>query len=789
MTSSEVDAEVAVAHADAPDRPRIEVLGVRHHGPGSARSVLAALAELHPDVVVIEGAPELDALVETAGHPDLVPPVAALVYAVDAPRRASFYPLATFSPEWVTLRWARERDIPVQFADLPATHTLTETDADTSTQTADSAPDGDLLDEEQTADLKAGPGRDVIATLASAAGYDDPERWWEDAVEHRAGSSIATFVAIREAMAELRAHDPRTDDLENQRREASMRRVLRAVLKGGAKRVAFICGAFHAPAVHPDAWPPAAQDNKLLSGLSRTKVATTWVPWTADRLSFASGYGAGVTSPGWYQHLFVSWQNDEEVVSSWLTRTARALRAEGMDAAPATVVEAVRMADALGAVRGRPSVGLSELVDATQTVLCEGSTVPLALIDKRLIIGEELGRVPDTVPLTPLAQDLARHQRSLRLKPTPTLTTVTLDLRKESQLDRSVLLHRLRLLGIEWGTETDAGRSRGTFKEAWDLCWEPEYAVALIEAGLYGTTIAAAATAKVTELVENAPDLATLGRLVSECLTADLPAALAAAVDMLAERTARQHDTLALLATIEPLARTRRYGDVRGADTSRVAAVLATVVTRASVSLRAACSSLDDDAALAMRAALDSAQRGIALVDEAELTTTWRAALQAVAADDRIHGAIAGRTNRLLLDAGDLEATETSRRLARRLSTGADPVAAASWLDGFLEGDALLLLHDRELLRIIDEWVSTVGEDTFEDLLPLLRRTFSQFDKPARRQIGTRLRQPGAVEAAIQATIGDLQHAMPAALRVLDLLGLTPAAQTNGSDETQDGVR
>ena len=84
----------------------IEVLGIRHHGPGSARSVAEALAELEPDLVVIEGAPELDALLPLAGDPDLVPPVAGLVYAVDNPRRAAFYPLAVFSPEWVAMRWA-----------------------------------------------------------------------------------------------------------------------------------------------------------------------------------------------------------------------------------------------------------------------------------------------------------------------------------------------------------------------------------------------------------------------------------------------------------------------------------------------------------------------------------------------------------------------------------------------------------------------------------------------------------------------------------------------------------
>jgi hypothetical protein len=550
--------------------------------------------------------------------------------------------------------------------------------------------------------------------------------------------------------------------------------VLRAVVKDGASRVAFVCGAFHGPAVHPDSWPPASHDNRLLTGLPRAKVAATWVPWSADRLSTASGYGAGVTSPGWYQHLFVSWQRDDEVVASWLTRTARELRAEGMDAAPATVVEAVRMADALAAVRGRPSVGLSELVDATQTVLCEGSALPLALIDRRLVVGEELGRVPDTVPLTPLAQDLTRWQRSLRIKPSPSVSTVTLDLRKEAQLARSVLLHRLRLLGIPWGTEADAGRSGGTFKEAWQLSWDPEYSVALIEAGLYGTTVHAAAAAKVTELAEQAPDLAALGSLVSECLTADLPDALAAVVDTLADRTARQHDTLALLTAVEPLARTRRYGDVRGADTTRVAGVLHTVVTRTSVGLRAACSSLDDDAALIMRAAVDSAHRGIALVDQDDLTEPWRAALLQVAADDRVHGAVAGRANRLLLDAGALDAATTGRRLARRLSLGADAVAGAAWLDGFLEGDALLLLHDRDLLRIVDEWVADVADDTFEDLLPLLRRTFSQFDRAARRQIGTRLRQPDRNETRAQPST-DLDRGLPAARRVAELLGLSRA--------------
>ena len=756
----------------------IEVLGIRHHGPGSARSVVGALAELEPDLVVIEGAPELDALLPLAGHPDLVPPVAGLVYAVDAPRRAAFYPLAVFSPEWVAIRWAVQHGVEVRFADLPAVHSLAER-PEPAEQAEQADPEVDADDAETPAAGVPTHPPDAIGTLARAAGYDDPERWWEDAVEHRDTSSLQRFAAIREAMAEVRAADGYAEhDLDNQRREAAMRRVLRAALKEDHARIAVVCGAYHAPVLHPDAFPTLAADNALLTRLPKTKVAVTWAPWTADRLAVASGYGAGVTSPGWYQHLFVTWAEEDPgsdlVVASWLTRVARALRDEGLPAAPASVVEAVRMAEALAAVRGRPSVGLTELNDATQAVLCEGSEVPLRLVHRRLVVGEALGTVPDEAPMVPLARDLDRLQRSLRLRPSASETTVVLDLRKEAQRDRSVLLHRLRLLGVPWGTPADTGRTTGTFKEGWALAWQPEFAVALVEAGLYGTTVLGAATALVAERAAKAADLGALGALVERCFLADLPEALSEVVTALAVQTARQQDVVALLEAIEPLARTRRYGDVREADTTLVADVLDTVVARASVDLRPGCASLDDDAAARMRQAVDAAQRGISLV-EAE-PPVWREALLAVAADDGIHGLVSGRVNRILLDLGLLGTDDVARRLSRRLSVGTAPAAGAAWLDGFLEGDMVLLLHDQELLRIIDDWVTAVDETTFEDLLPLLRRTFSRFEAAERRRLGTRLRNRDATSSFSagdeDGTDLDWARAAPAVRRMAELLGL-----------------
>jgi hypothetical protein len=95
---------------------------------------------------------------------------------------------------------------------------------------------------------------------------------------------------------------------------------------------------------------------------------------------------------------------------------------------------------------------------------------------------------------------------------------------------------------------------------------------------------------------------------------------------------------------------------------------------------------------------------------------------------------------RLLLDGGRLDAADAGRRLSRALSRGADAVDGAAWLDGFLSGDATLLLHDQGLLAVVDAWVSGVGVDSFDDLVPLLRRTFSAFPAPERRMIGEQVR-------------------------------------------------
>ncbi len=71
----------------------VHVLGVRHHGPGSARSVRRALEAIAPDVVLVEGPPDADALIPLLNHAEMVPPVALLVYRPETAARFGVLPV------------------------------------------------------------------------------------------------------------------------------------------------------------------------------------------------------------------------------------------------------------------------------------------------------------------------------------------------------------------------------------------------------------------------------------------------------------------------------------------------------------------------------------------------------------------------------------------------------------------------------------------------------------------------------------------------------------------------
>jgi hypothetical protein len=814
----------------------VTLFGIRHHGPGCARSLLRALQALQPDCLLIEGPAGSESLCVHLAEAELCPPVALLSHSVDDPQLALFHPYAVFSPEWQAMRWASEAGVPIRFIDVPAALSLSwlrqsraeaaaadAADADAVTNSsencdrdvaialvaevpvssalpasaqspsplpvpaepvAEATADGASSDQADADDAyveedeDAWP-RDPLDWLASAAGFADGESWWNHMVEER-GDGEGLFEAIAEAMTELRQHAPKRPHSEQQQediREAHMRMSLREAVKQGHQRIAVVCGAWHVPALATPG--SAAADNRLLKGMPKLKTETTWVPWTYRHLSAGSGYGAGVVAPGWYEHLWRSESAPAQRAIGWYARIARLLRDQGIDCSSAHLIEAARLADTLAALRERAAPGLDEINESARCTICNGDDAPMQLIAEKLVIGEALGSVPASVPTVPLQRDLESEQKRLRLKAEVLEKNLDLDLRNDSDLQRSHLLHRLRLLDIVWGELARTGQSaRGTFHEIWSLAWKPEFQIELIVASRYGQTVAAAASQRAIERSAELTSLPALAELVDRVLLANLPAAVRVVATALESRATTNSEPMALLDALPALANVYRYGNVRRTDTAQVADLFDSMLLRACIGLRLAVCDLDEEAAEGARSSLLAADRAIGLRQGAQQTEAWRRALGICARAESGNPLLRGVATRLLLDASALDTEEVQQQLQLNLSQGAEPLASAHWLDGFLNRNATVLLHGDAVWSLIDAWLSALPDLHFVKIAALVRRTFSGFEAADRRDLAARVKQSAgsAPTAPVPAAEWDSERALRALPMLAELLGISDDA-------------
>lgn len=706
--------------------PNPRILGIRHHGPGSARSLLAALEHDPPDLILIEGPPDADALLPLAADPQMQPPVALLVYNPKNLRQASFFPFAEFSPEWQAILFGLRHGIPLRFMDLPMSTTFAlRPDEDAPVQLA--------LEVFQSADPAAA---DPFGEIARLAGYTDPERWWEAAFERGTGADVhdSVFAVVLDLMRTLRESKTAagfSESRETLLREAHMRQAIRAAEKDGFPKIAVVCGAWHGPALADTGKSKPAADAVLLKGLKKVKTEATWIPWSFDRLANQSGYGAGVLAPAWYREI---WAGDSEL-ARWFSKAAQLLRRHDLGTpSSAHIIEAVRLADALAALRNTALPGIEELREAAVTVLCEGAEAAYQIIEQQLVVGDVLGAVPNSAPLVPLRADFEAQVRSARLKISTEEQTLALDLREEAHLRKSRILHRLDLLRIPWGKpEAVSGRKEGGFHENWTLRWLPDYEIRLIEAGAWGNTVETAAARLAQRRIRDTEHLPDLVLLLDGVLKADLPAALPPLLEKLRSVGALAQDALALADTLLPLVQVLRYGHARKMDLPAIEQLLEQIAPRVCIALPAACMGINEEAAAEVLKRVLATNRALHLWRPEAFTGLWQTALAQIAASGV--PLLSGVGVRLLFEQKTRTAIETAVTMRYRLSHAQPPVEAAQWLEGFLHGSGLLLLHQPVLWQILNEWVSGVPEPDFPELLPLLRRTFSRFSGPEREKM------------------------------------------------------
>jgi Family of unknown function (DUF5682) len=718
-----------------------KIFGIRHHGPGSAKSLLKVLHEWEPDCVLIEGAPDAQHLIPYMAHEGLKPPVALLVYNPKDLQQASYFPFAEFSPEWQSLKWALKQRVPALFMDLPMSYQFNLDNRQILVESVDiefeklenteGDADGDI--QPSIPNPQAKIERDPLFYLATLAGYQDSERWWEATFEQN-DNPAHIFETILDMMTTLRNTLNKTETTETLLREAYMRKLMRQAAKEGYQKIAVVCGAWHAPVLANIDNFKEKTDNDALKGLKKATTEATWVPWSYDRLSRGSGYGAGVVSPAWYELLFSKRSN---ATVRWMTKAARLLRKEDLSASSAHSIEAVRLAETLAILRGRSIAGLEELEEAALSIFCDGYDAPMKLIREKLIIGDVIGKVPPEIPQVPLQRDFEASIKTARLSKEYTTTeavTKELDLRTKTNLFASHLLHRLILLNIHWGKPMKGSRYRlGTFKETWKLQWKPDFAIRIIEAAQWGNTVEEAATRFVNKKAQDITALPELVELIEKALQADIKTVIPTLIKRLQEISALTDDVLLLMDSLPALVNIVKYGNVRGTNVQAVAHILDELIPRICIGLPMLCLNTDDDASELIHQKLQATNQAVNLLQNSQHTEGWLRALKNITEMKNVHGLLVGSSSRILFDKNIINLSKTAVGMRYALSKGNAVRQSAAWLEGFLQGSGLLLIHHEALWRILDEWIDELDMDRLQELLPILRRTFSNFS-PSERQ-------------------------------------------------------
>ncbi|HYF52285.1 MAG TPA: DUF5682 family protein [Planctomycetota bacterium] len=745
---------------------RINVFGVRHLSPGGAWHLRNYLDAIKPELVLIEGLADANELIPQITRKGTKPPIALLAYTDSLPVRTLIYPLARYSPEYQAMVWANEHDVSVEFIDLPSDVFLGLQDIEQELldkQRKKAAEDKEASKDEVQEGAAPPPlerPASIYERCAARAGEADYETYWERNFEHNVSADCYRLAAFElgQSLRDLEEDAPRWR-AENLVREAYMRRKIADAIATGKKpeKIVAVVGAFHAPVLSGEF--PAMTDKEFAS-LRRRSSKFTLMPYSYFRLSSQSGYGAGNQAPAYFELLWESLQRNDMagLPSQYLSLVARNLREAGTHRSTAEVIEGVRLANTLSALKDGLAPTLVDLRDSAITLIGHGELATVKDAIARVEVGTAIGELPKGVSRTSIQADFERELVRLKLEKYKTTVKqeLSLDLRENRlaksaesaflDLNRSSFFHRLRVLGVSFVAPVAVSQKAATWAEKWTLQWSPESEIQLIEAVLLGETVELATGYKFKTTLDACESIGQAAEVVNAACQCGMIKSMDAARKRLQELAATSSEMPAIAHAAHTLGLVVRYGDVRKFDPSPLLPLVEELFVQGALALHAAAG-CDNEAAGKMFIAIDELNQ-LALehagrVDE----KLWIEKLRRLSdADDR-NPLLSGYACAILLERGLMPNDDLVREVSRRLSPGVPADLGAGWFEGLSRRNRYALLARQVLWVQLADYIAALDEDHFRRSLVFLRRAFGGFSAREKRQIAENLAEHWGVSA------------------------------------------
>jgi hypothetical protein len=729
----------------------VAVFPVRHHSPRASAALVRYLDRVQPELVLVEGPRDATRLIPYLFDADTVPPVAILGYRSEGSAHSVLYPFATYSPEYVALRWAIDHAVPAELIDITTGEALA-AERDEPDDETDDESDGDGLAAGAAGEPDLPPSEDAArgpseAAVAAAHGFRSFEELWEawfEAPDHAPDGFVSALLAWGEV---VRGRD--RDDYHRARDARMVRHIREAIAAGVAPgKIAVVVGAAHAAAFVAGDVDPALERRFAAS----VPTEITIIPYSFTRLAAQVGYGAGNRAPRYYQKAHDAGCDYTRATLEVLIEFTEHLRVRGFAASLADTIEAYRLAVTLAAIRDKHAPGLDEIREATIATLCRGEASHVDAFLWPQVVGKTVGRVGARIGKNSLQTEFWREALARGLPRSDEPEDFTLRLGDPVQAETSVFLHRLRVADIPYASyggsqavaqrggapvdEAGGAQALARVREHWTAQWTPSTDVALVERIIYGDTLLQVTERRLAEALGAATRAAAAADVVMEAVVCGAPEAMPEALAATERLAATDDDVVSLAGATRALSGLVSYGTSRAAIAGAegvIAELADKTFTRAVLRIEGA-SRGDDDAVAPARIAIRILHE-IAVSQARFDTSLWFQTAGELVGSERIHGACAGMLAGLLYLADRLDDAAVAAIAALRLSNTADPGAAAAFLEGFLSVNALVLVKNRAIVAALDGFVQSVADGRFRDVLPVLRRAFAGLGATERRYL------------------------------------------------------
>lgn len=734
---------------------------VRHHSPACAWHLERAMERYRPELVLVEGPENANALIPILASPQTRAPV-ALYYAYrddagllreeESPEElppetcACYYPFLDQSPELAALRLAERLGIPARFMDLPYGEILAATRA------------GAGLRREEVAVSYAGESflsPDLLwKSVCGKTGTRDFEEFWEKYYESR-GFSLSTEEFVRQVNAWCvlaRENTPRREMEEDGclAREAHMARRIREAGQS-CKKILVVAGGFHLwgllhPEKEPERRPQIPRDSQTVYPVRYSEPA-------ADALS---GYASGMPAPAFYRKLWARLHEEgTEAAKAWdavaldtIVRCGRRLRARGETVSTYDEQCALQQARGLAALRGKEAPGLYELQDGVLNAFVKGEASlagcePLRLL-REINTGNRVGELcrADLVP--PLVQDFARQCRKYRLRQdSAERQEVTLEIfSKARHRAESRFLHQSVFLDCgyakrERGPDLLGGGGRNLIREHWVCRWSAGVETALMEHAVRGSTVAEASAQLLRRRLAETSRAADGARLVMQGFLMGLEDTADAMTRRLEELLLTDGDFSSLCEACGAVNTLDAWQEQYGERGGCAYPILLRQCFARILQMLPSMAPTDSRRVEAVEENCQLLYEITARPQFADLRASLLEALEELIGREPIHPALHGAALGLLCG-GAPEKKELAVRAAAGYLRGThdQKLLAASFLQGLFRTARDLLLVDDVQLASVDALLCELGDEEFVALLPQLRLAFSYFTPTETSRLG-----------------------------------------------------